>query len=77
MRLRFDLSYDGAGFHGWARQPGLRTVQGELERALDTVLRVPGSQLTVAGRTDTGVHARGQVAHLDVPRDVLASVTWR
>lgn len=75
MRLRFDLSYDGAGFHGWARQPGLRTVQGELERALDTVLRVPGSQLTVAGRTDTGVHARGQVAHLDVPRDVLASAT--
>ncbi len=42
MRVRIDLGYDGGGFHGWARQPGLRTVQGELERALDTVLRVEG-----------------------------------
>lgn len=65
MRLRIDLAYDGSGFHGWATQPGMRTVQGELETALQQVLRteVP---LTVAGRTDTGVHARGQVAHVDV-----------
>lgn len=65
MRLRIDLAYDGAGFHGWARQPGLRTVQGSLEQALATVLRVPSVEVTVAGRTDAGVHARGQVAHLD------------
>lgn len=62
MRVRIDLAYDGAGFHGWARQPGLRTVQGELERALDLVLRTEGSELTVAGRTDAGVHARGRVS---------------
>ncbi|MBF4769089.1 tRNA pseudouridine(38-40) synthase TruA [Nocardioides agariphilus] len=61
-----DLAYDGAGFHGWARQDGLRTVQGELEAALATVLRVPSLSVTCAGRTDTGVHARGQVAHVDV-----------
>ncbi len=66
MRVRIDLGYDGGGFHGWARQPGLRTVQGEVERALDTVLRSQGSSLTVAGRTDTGVHARAQVAHVDL-----------
>jgi tRNA pseudouridine38-40 synthase len=59
--LRLDLEYDGSGFRGWARQPGLRTVQGELETALGTVLREPVT-LTVAGRTDTGVHALGQVA---------------
>lgn len=77
MRLRIDLAYDGSGFHGWARQPGLRTVQGDLERALDTVLRTSGSTLTVAGRTDTGVHARGQVAHLDVAPDLLEGVAGR
>jgi tRNA pseudouridine38-40 synthase len=59
--VRLDIEYDGAGFRGWAKQPGLRTVQGELETALATVLREP-VELTVAGRTDTGVHARGQVA---------------
>jgi tRNA pseudouridine38-40 synthase len=59
--VRLDIEYDGAGFRGWAAQPGLRTVQGELEAALATVLREP-AQLTVAGRTDTGVHALGQVA---------------
>jgi tRNA pseudouridine38-40 synthase len=59
--VRLDIEYDGSGFRGWARQPGLRTVQGELETALATILREE-VQLTVAGRTDTGVHARGQVA---------------
>lgn len=70
MRLRIDLAYDGTEFSGWARQPGLRTVQGTLEQALTTVLRLPEpAQLTVAGRTDAGVHARGQVAHVDIPAD--------
>ncbi|TPW71832.1 tRNA pseudouridine(38-40) synthase TruA [Schumannella sp. 10F1B-5-1] len=67
-RLRLDLAYDGTAFSGWSRQPGLRTVQGELEAALATVFRrtpVPPT-LTVAGRTDAGVHALGQVAHLDL-----------
>ena len=59
--VRLDIEYDGGGFRGWAKQPGLRTVQGELETALGTVLREP-VELTVAGRTDTGVHALGQVA---------------
>lgn len=69
MRLRIDLSYDGTDFRGWATQPGLRTVQGTLEAALATVLRVPGARVVCAGRTDTGVHARGQVVHLDLPDD--------
>lgn len=67
MRVRLDLAYDGSGFYGWASQPGLRTVQGEIESALGTILRLdPPPRLTVAGRTDAGVHARGQVAHVDV-----------
>jgi tRNA pseudouridine38-40 synthase len=66
VRLRIDLAYDGSGFHGWATQPDLRTVQETLELALATVLRVPAVAVTCAGRTDTGVHARGQVVHLDV-----------
>jgi tRNA pseudouridine38-40 synthase len=59
--VRLDIEYDGTEFSGWARQPGLRTVQGELEAALGTLLREP-VELVVAGRTDAGVHARGQVA---------------
>jgi tRNA pseudouridine38-40 synthase len=66
VRIRLDVAYDGSGFHGWAAQPGLRTVEGELSLALAAVLRVPAVSLTCAGRTDTGVHARGQVAHLDL-----------
>jgi tRNA pseudouridine38-40 synthase len=66
-RVRFDIAYDGTEFAGWAVQPGQRTVQGVLEAALCTVLRLPSAQLTVAGRTDAGVHAIGQVAHCDLP----------
>ncbi len=66
MRIRLDVAYDGTGFHGWAAQPGLRTVEGDLAAALATVLRVPSVGLTCAGRTDSGVHARGQVVHADL-----------
>jgi tRNA pseudouridine38-40 synthase len=59
---RLLIEYDGTEFSGWARQPGLRTVQGELERALGVALRRDEVALTVAGRTDAGVHALGQVA---------------
>ena len=68
IRLRLDLAYDGSGFSGWATQPGRRTVQAVTEDALGRVLRLPEApRLTVAGRTDAGVHAEGQVAHVDVP----------
>lgn len=74
IRLRLDLAYRGAPFHGWARQPGLLTVKGRLEEALSLITRQP-AQLTVAGRTDAGVHARGQVAHLDVTKDFWLSLS--
>jgi tRNA pseudouridine38-40 synthase len=77
VRVRLDLSYDGGGFHGWAAQPGLRTVQGDLDAALATVLRLPSVATTCAGRTDTGVHARGQVVHLDVPEGAVAAAAGR
>lgn len=70
VRLRLDLAYDGTAYAGWARQPGLPTVQGVVEAALATILRTPVG-LTVAGRTDAGVHARGQVAHADVPLEAV------
>jgi len=74
-RLRIDLGYDGTDFAGFARQPGLRTVQAEVERALAVVLRLPEPPpVTAAGRTDAGVHARGQVLHVDVPIDALRVV---
>ncbi|HYP72853.1 MAG TPA: tRNA pseudouridine(38-40) synthase TruA [Microbacterium sp.] len=65
MRLRLDLAYDGTDFRGWARQPGLRTVQGTIEAAITRILG-GDPQLVVAGRTDAGVHASDQVAHLDL-----------
>jgi tRNA pseudouridine38-40 synthase len=71
--LRLDLAYDGTGFSGWAAQPGQRTVEGTLAEALGLVLRAPAlPKLTVAGRTDAGVHASAQVAHVDLagPVDV-------
>jgi tRNA pseudouridine38-40 synthase len=72
-RIRLDLSYDGGNFLGWSSQPGLRTIQGELESALAIIFgkHGPVEPLTVAGRTDAGVHATGQVAHLDVTKEQL------
>jgi tRNA pseudouridine38-40 synthase len=68
VRVRIDLSYDGSAFSGWAAQPGRRTVEDVVAAALGRVLRLPvPPKLTVAGRTDAGVHARGQVVHVDVP----------
>lgn len=76
--MRIDLAYDGTDFSGWAAQPGLRTVEGELSAALTTLLRAPEPvRLTVAGRTDAGVHARGQVVHADVDEDLYAVLPGR
>lgn len=88
VRWRLDLAYDGAAFSGWAAQPGLRTVEGELSDWIGRVLRLEASPtLTCAGRTDSGVHARGQVVHVDLaplsevgregPEDVGALLTRR
>ena len=70
-RIRLDIAYDGTGMSGWATQPGLRTVQGQIEAGLAGILHShpPTPILTVAGRTDAGVHAIGQVAHFDLNPD--------
>lgn len=75
-RIRLDIAYEGTAFLGWAKQPGLRTVQGELEAALATIFGRSGEPptLTVAGRTDAGVHALDQVAHLDLTPAQLTSL---
>jgi tRNA pseudouridine38-40 synthase len=70
VRLRLDIAYDGTDFAGWAAQAGQRTVAGVLDEALSTVFRIP-VKLRAAGRTDAGVHATGQVAHVDVPAGAL------
>jgi tRNA pseudouridine38-40 synthase len=78
VRLRLDLAYDGTDFFGWAAQPGLRTVQGVVEQTLQRVLRLEKPPTTTcAGRTDAGVHARGQVCHVDVPAAAYAAVSGR
>ena len=73
-RFRLDIAYDGTSFRGWGRQPGLRTVQGEIEAALASIFRSspPAPTLVVAGRTDAGVHALGQVAHVDLTAEQVA-----
>jgi tRNA pseudouridine38-40 synthase len=78
-RMRLDIAYDGGGFAGWSKQPGLRTVQGELEASLATLFQRHGQppHIQVAGRTDAGVHALGQVAHVDLTAAQLASLDGR
>jgi tRNA pseudouridine38-40 synthase len=78
-RFRLDIAYQGTDLNGWARQPGQRTVQGELESALATIFRRHGDApiLTVAGRTDAGVHAVGQVAHVDLTASQVAILLRR
>ena len=66
LRLRIDLAYDGTNYSGWAKQPDQRTIQEEIEKALSTATQSPIESI-VAGRTDAGVHATGQVIHVDVP----------
>jgi tRNA pseudouridine38-40 synthase len=80
VRLRLEIAYDGSQFCGWARQPGLRSVQGELESAVRAVLRIAADipvRVAVAGRTDAGVHAVGQVGHCDVPAAAWAGAAGR
>lgn len=77
IRVRLDIAYDGAPFVGWASQVGLHSVQGTIEAALATLVRGEPPRLTVAGRTDSGVHARGQVAHVDLPAGVWTKAPGR
>ncbi len=78
LRIRIDLGYDGTDFSGWAQQPGRRTVEGELSSAVTRVLRAAEPvRLVVAGRTDAGVHARGQVAHADIDPVAWAGLPGR
>ncbi|MGC0142873.1 tRNA pseudouridine(38-40) synthase TruA [Pseudactinotalea sp. Z1732] len=77
VRIRLDLAYDGTEFSGWAAQPGLRTVEGELRRGLGTILRTEPPRLVVGGRTDAGVHARGSVVHTDVDAAAWESLPGR
>ena len=69
-RLRIDLTYDGTSFSGWAKQPNLRTIQEEIEKALSTITQHQIATV-VAGRTDAGVHAKQQVIHADLPEDTI------
>ena len=66
LRFRLDLSYDGTNYAGWAKQPDQRTIQGELESALSKIIGTD-IEVVAGGRTDAGVHATGQVAHIDIP----------
>ena len=75
-RVRIDLAYDGSFFSGWARQPSRVTVQGVLESALELILRSP-HRVTVAGRTDAGVHAEAQTVHLDITEETWQKLTGR
>jgi tRNA pseudouridine38-40 synthase len=77
VRIRIDLAYDGTDFKGWARQPGLRTVEDEIEKAMVVALRIAAIRVTCAGRTDAGVHARGQVLHADVDPQTLVTSAGR
>lgn len=70
-KVKLIVEYNGRHFHGWQKQPGLRTVQGELERVLSVILREPAGTLHAAGRTDAGVHARGQVVTFKTDSDDL------
>lgn len=77
MRLRIDFGYDGTDFSGWAAQPARRTVEQVLSEALGTILRCQPPRLTVAGRTDAGVHARGAVCHVDVDEQLYDALPGR
>ena len=76
LRFRIDFSYDGTNFSGWARQPDQRTVQGEMETAISGLTRNK-VELVVAGRTDAGVHATSQVAHVDLPERDKYGKEWK
>ncbi|GAB3272111.1 tRNA pseudouridine(38-40) synthase TruA [Kineosporia babensis] len=77
VRIRLDLGYDGTEFSGWAAQPGRRTVEETISTGLGTILRIEPPKLTVAGRTDAGVHATGQVAHFEAPEDTWLGIPGR